>query len=76
MGAGVGTERLFELGISEPGKRRFDRAVDAAAFFVGILRRDGRFVVDRALESPRIETRVTVAVGGAHLELEERLAGG
>jgi len=76
LNAGVGAKRVFELGIGEPRKRGLDRAVDAATFFFGVLRSDGRFVIDRALESSRVETRVTVAVGGAHLELEERVARG
>jgi len=37
---GVGTKRVFEFRISEARERRFDRAVDAAAFFLRVLRRD------------------------------------
>jgi len=73
--AGVGTERVFELGISEARERGLDRPVDAAAFFLGVLRGDRRLVLDRALEPPRIEACVAIAVGGTHLELEERVAG-
>jgi len=76
LGAGVGTERVFELGIGDPGKRRFDRAVDALRSFSVLLRRDGRLVINRALESACIEARVPIAVGSTHLELEERVACG
>ncbi len=54
--AGVGAEGVFELRIGEPRKSGFNRAVDGAAFLVGVLRGDGRFETDRALEPPRIET--------------------
>ena len=76
MSAGVRAEGVFELGIGETGEGGFDCAVDAATFLVGVLRGDGRFVINCAFEPPRIETRVAIAVGGAHLELEERLARG
>lgn len=48
MSAGVGAEGVFELGIGETGEGGFDRAVDAATFLVGVLRGDGRFVINCA----------------------------
>ncbi len=74
--AGVGAEGIFELRIGEACECGLDRAVDTAAFFFAVLRRDGRFVVDRAFKPARIEARVAIAVGGADLELEQRVAGG
>jgi len=72
---GVGAKRVFKLRVGEARERGLDRPVDAAALFLGILCRDGGFVIDRALEPARIEARVAIAVGGANLEFEERVAG-
>jgi len=47
--AGVGAEGVFELRVGEPREGGLDRPVDAAAFFLGVLRRDRRLVLDRAL---------------------------
>jgi len=67
-------ERVFEFGIGEAGEGGFDRAVDAAAFLVGVPGRDRGFVVDCAFKPPGLETCVAIAVGGAQLQLEERVA--
>jgi len=47
---GVGAKRVFKLRVGEARERGLDRPVDAAALFLGILCRDGGFVIDRALE--------------------------
>ena len=69
-------ERVFEFGIGEAGEGGFDRAVDAAAFLVGVPGRDRGFVVDGTFEPAGLEASVAIAVGGAQLPLEQRVAGG